>query len=159
MKRALLSLMTAAFVVGLTAAAPVKAADEKAAAPKWTENYAAALAQAKKEKKMLLLDFTGSDWCGYCIKLHDAVFSKPEFAKWSTRFVLVELDYPHKKQLSAEIKKQNSELKTKYKIQGFPTIIILDADEKKLAEAVGYGGDAVADWTAARDAEIAKSKK
>ena len=157
MKRMCLSLALSALVVGMAASQPVRAADENAA-PKWTDNYKAAVSQAKKEKKMLLLDFTGSDWCGYCIKLHDMVFSKPEFSKWADKFVLVELDFPQQKKLSDAVKAQNDQLQKKYQIEGFPTVIILDASEKKLAETVGYGGESPSKWMAAIDDQVAKGK-
>ena len=61
----------------------------------WSDNYAKALAQAKAEKKLVLVDFTGSDWCGWCIKLDKEVFSKPEFKTYAKEnLVLVELDFP-----------------------------------------------------------------
>jgi len=100
-----------------------------------------------------------SDWCGYCIKLNKAVFSKPEFAKWADKFVLVELDFPHSKAQSDAVKKQNAELNKKYSIEGFPTILILDSNEKTLSTTVGYGGDSAKDWMAARDKEIAAAQK
>ena len=104
----------------------------------WSEDYAKALAQAKAGKKLVLLDFTGSDWCGWCIKLDKEVFSKPEFADYAKKnVVLVELDFPRGKQQSKEIKEQNAKLQGEYKIQGFPTIIVLNSEGKKVGE-LGY---------------------
>jgi len=124
---------------------------------KWTEDYKAALEQAKKDKKMVLLDFTGSDWCGPCISLHDKVLSSPEFAKWAKeRFVLVTLDYPSEKKQTDAVKKQNAELKDKYKIQGYPTVILLNAEEKEVARTLGYGGQVPAEWIATQEKELAK---
>ena len=75
----------------------------------WSHDVDAALKQAKKEGKDVLMDFTGSDWCGWCIRLNKEVFSQKEFLPAVTKnFVLVELDFPRKKQLSPEIKKQNA---------------------------------------------------
>ncbi len=72
---------------------------------------------------MVLLDFTGSDWCGWCIKLQKETFSKPEFQKFAAEsLVLVELDFPRGKEQSEELKKQNQELAEKFGIQGFPTL-------------------------------------
>ena len=125
----------------------------------WTDDYAAALAQAKKDGKMLMLDFTGSDWCGYCIKLHNQVFSKPEFATWANaKFILVELDFPAKKKLDDKVKQQNAALNKKYAIKGYPTIIVLDSDEKELTRAVGYGGDKPEAWMKKIDDGIAAGK-
>ncbi len=104
----------------------------------WSEDYDKALAQAKAEKKLVLLDFTGSDWCGWCIKLDKEVFSQPEFADYAkTNLVLVELDYPRKKEQTKEIKAQNAKLQGEYKIQGYPTIVVLDSAGKKVGE-LGY---------------------
>src|SRR5712671_7522989 len=89
----------------------------------WDDDYAKALAQAKAEKKLLLMDFTGSDWCGWCIKLNREVFSKPEFQEYANKnLVLLEIDFPRSKIQTDTVKKQNEELATQYQIQGFPTV-------------------------------------
>jgi protein disulfide-isomerase len=86
----------------------------------------------------LFSDFTGSDWSGWCIKLHNEVFSKPEFSEYAKKnLVLVEVDFPRKKQQSEELKKANQALQEKYKIEGYPTIIVLDGNGKKVGE-LGY---------------------
>ena len=104
----------------------------------WQTDFKAAQAQAKAEKKYLLVDFTGSDWCGWCIKLHNEVFDKVPFkAEAPKQFVLVELDFPHEKEQSDELKKQNKELADKFKIRGFPTVLVLDA-EGQLVARTGY---------------------
>jgi len=109
-----------------------------AAASEWLTDLPKVQAQAKEEKKMVLLDFTGSDWCGWCIKLHNEVFSKPEFAEYARKnLVLVEVDFPRKKKLGAEQKKANEALQQKYKIEGYPTIIVLNGEGKKIGE-LGY---------------------
>ena len=104
----------------------------------WLTDLPKAQAKAKEEKKLVMLDFTGSDWCGWCIKLNKEVFSKPEFAEYAEKnLVLVEVDFPRTKKLSAEQKKANAALQEKYKIQGYPTIIVLNSDGKKVGE-LGY---------------------
>jgi thioredoxin-related protein len=104
----------------------------------WGTDVAKAEAQAKAEKKMVMMDFTGSDWCGWCIKLHKEVFSQPDFAKYAKdNLVLVEVDFPRAKKQSAELKKANQALQEKYKIEGYPTIIVLDSAGKKIGET-GY---------------------
>ena len=106
--------------------------------PKWHTDLPKAQAEAKADKKLVMLDFTGSDWCGWCIKLNKEVFSTPEFAEFAKKnLVLVEVDFPRKKQLSAEQKKANQELQSKYQIRGDPTLIVLDADGNKVGE-LGY---------------------
>ena len=75
----------------------------------WETNVNKALEVSNKTKKPLLLFFTGSDWCGWCIRLQKEVLKTPEFAKWAKEnVVLVELDYPRRTPQSAEIKKQNN---------------------------------------------------
>ena len=120
------------------------------AAEGWKTDYTAALAEASKENKMVLLDFTGSDWCGWCIKLQKDTFSKPEFKKFAQEsLVLVELDFPRGKTQSDELKKQNEELAEKFGVQGFPTLVLLDPQGKEATRNVGYlqgGPEAFIQW-------------
>jgi protein disulfide-isomerase len=98
-------------------------------------------AEAKADKKLLVLFFTGSDWCGFCKKLVREVFEKPEFVDYAAKhLVMVELDFPSGKTLPEAQKKANEALKKQYKIEGFPTLVFLDGNGKKLGEEVGYGG-------------------
>jgi protein disulfide-isomerase len=108
------------------------------AAAGWDDDYEKALAQAKAEKKMVVLDFTGSDWCGWCIKLDKEVFSKKEFKDYAKdNLVLVEVDFPHDKQLPKKTKEQNDKLQKEHSVRGFPTIIVLDSEGKKVGQ-LGY---------------------
>jgi protein disulfide-isomerase len=120
------------------------------AAEGWKTDYTAALAEAAKENKMVLLDFTGSDWCGWCIKLQKDTFSKPEFKKFAQEsLVLVELDFPRGKTQSDELKKQNEELAETFGVQGFPTLVLLDPQGKEATRNVGYlqgGPEAFIQW-------------
>jgi len=123
----------------------------------WQTNLDAAKQQAKKENKNLLLDFTGSDWCGYCIKLKKAVWDKPEFSKYADQnLVLVELDFPNKKKLPAEVQKQNEKLRNKFNIEGYPTIVVLNPDGKELGRLEGYEGDDVQGYIKRLDKILAK---
>jgi protein disulfide-isomerase len=109
------------------------------AAAGWTDNYEKALAQAKAEKKLVLLDFTGSDWCGWCIKLDKEVFAKPEFKKFAKEnLVPVTLDFPQGKKLAKHTVDQNAKLKSEHGVTGFPTIVLLDADGKTINKWGGY---------------------
>ena len=102
------------------------------------DDFAAALAKAKAENKFIIVDFTGSDWCGWCIRLDKEVFDTPFFIeKAPAKYVLLKLDFPRKKEQSAEIKEANKALSKKYGIEGFPTILILDAKGEKVAQT-GY---------------------
>lgn len=104
----------------------------------WLTDYNAAKAQAKADNKLVLLDFTGSDWCGWCKRLNAEVFSKPQFQEYAAKnLVLVELDFPRQKKQSDAVKKQNGELASQYQIEGFPTVIVLNAAGKKVGE-LGY---------------------
>lgn len=76
-----------------------------------------------KNKKPLMLFFTGSDWCGWCIKLQREVFKTPEFTKWAKENVtLVELDFPRRKQLAPELLLQNKNLEQMFAVRGYPTV-------------------------------------
>ncbi len=104
----------------------------------WMTDFEAAKAKAKAEKKTILLDFTGSDWCGWCIKLDKEVFSKKEFIDYAAEnLVLVKLDFPRQKKLDAALEKQNKELAEKYEVQGFPTIKLVKPTGREIAET-GY---------------------
>ena len=104
------------------------------AADGWLTDLDEGIKVAKAEKKAILVDFTGSDWCGYCIKLHAEVFDKPEFEAFAKNYVLVELDFPNKKPQPAEEKAKNKAIQAKFAVSGFPTILLLDA---KTGEAYG----------------------
>lgn len=104
----------------------------------WLEDFAKAQAIATQENRPMLLDFTGSDWCGWCIKLDKEVFSQPDFEEFAGKnLVLVKLDFPKRKKLPAEVEQQNKRLAQKYGIRGFPTIIILDPSGKQIGK-MGY---------------------
>ncbi len=104
----------------------------------WTTDFPAAQAEAEASGKDLLMDFTGSDWCGWCIKLKDEVFLTDAFkAAAPEDFVLVELDFPNNVPQTDAVKNQNAALAQKYNIQGYPTIILADASGKPYAQT-GY---------------------
>lgn len=107
----------------------------------WQTDMPKAQAQAKKEKKLILLDFTGSDWCGWCIKLNHDTFSKTEWSDYAKKnLVLVEVDFPRGKEQSDSQKKANEALQKKYKVDGFPTIVVIDTDGKVVWTNEGYLG-------------------
>lgn len=105
----------------------------------WKTDFEAAKTQAKNEKKMLLVDFTGSDWCPWCIRLKNEVFNLDPFKNEAPKqFVLVEVDIPNdKSKLSKETQEQNAKLVEQYKVQGYPTILLMDAEGKVIAHT-GY---------------------
>jgi len=125
----------------LTLGLALAAAQAAESAGAWLTSYPKALAEAKATKKVVLADFTGSDWCGYCIRLKKQVLDTPEFQDFAKdKLVLLELDYPRHKDQPADEKQQNADLSQKFNVHGFPTVIILDADGKDLGRIVGFGG-------------------
>lgn len=114
----------------------------------WQTDYEQALATAKAARKCVLLDFTGSDWCGPCIEMAKVVFSQPAFLNFAKEnLVLVEIDYPRRKVLPEKVTKQNELLLHQYGVDesGYPTVILLDPDGKVLGQLEGYGGERPAD--------------
>lgn len=106
--------------------------------PAWTEDFEAAKAQATKEGKDLLVNFSGSDWCVWCQKLDEEVFSTQEFLTGvSKKFVLVLLDYPQSTPQDPKIKAQNTQLAIDYAIEGYPTILLMDSEGRPF-KRMGY---------------------
>lgn len=105
----------------------------------WTEDFSAAKKSAKENHKDLLIDFTGSDWCGYCMMLDAQVFKKDEFSKVvPENFVLVKIDSPQDpSKQSAAIQAQNANLSRLYSIEGLPTVLLADAEGRPYA-STGY---------------------
>ena len=102
----------------------------------WLDDLAKAKAGANG--KRILLDFTGSDWCGWCKKLDAEVFSTQEFKDYAAKhLVLVEVDFPHGFKLPDAVKKQNDALAKKYQISGYPTVIITSPSGVKKGQ-LGY---------------------
>jgi thiol:disulfide interchange protein len=95
----------------------------------WSTDLDKALADAKAGKKSVLVEFTGSDWCPPCIAMRKNVFSKKEFVQAASKnFILVELDFP---KADKELADKNKPLAEKYKIEGFPTVILLNSEGKE----------------------------
>jgi protein disulfide-isomerase len=117
---------------------PVLSSVAFAAKDGWLDDYEKAKAQAKAENKKILLDFTGSDWCGWCKKLDAEVFSQQEWKDYAAKhLVLVEVDFPKRTQLPEATKKQNEELAKEFGIRGSPTIVITSFSGAKKGE-LGY---------------------
>ncbi|HZZ18999.1 MAG TPA: thioredoxin family protein [Opitutaceae bacterium] len=123
----------------LACSAALVLAASVAHAADWTEDYASAVAQAKKEHKMLLLDFTGSDWCVWCQRTDKEVFATQKFKDFADqKLILVKLDFPRSKEQSDALKAQNTGLQEKYGVEGFPTLVVLSAGEKVVFSQLGY---------------------
>src|SRR5262249_31161143 len=112
----------------------------------WITDYQKAQAEAKANHKFVLLDFTGSDWCGFCIQLDRAILSKPEFKDYASKnLVLVEIDFPRSKPQTVETRKQNAQLAERYQIEAFPTLVVLNGEGKTVWRYEGlYMGDVAA---------------
>lgn len=150
-------ILVAFFFIGLS----VSQAQEL----KWYTNVKEAITVSNKEKKPLMLFFTGSDWCGWCIRLQNEVLKTPEFTKWAKQsVVLVELDYPRRTAQSDEIKKQNDELQQAFGIQGYPTVYFAKATVNKEGKvnfeglgSTGYVAGGPTAWLAVADPFVKKS--
>ena len=115
----------------------------------WITSLPQGLAKAKAENKLVLLHFTGSDWCPPCQALDRQVLSTANFKAYAdTNLVLVEVDFPRKKEQPPALKQANEALQKQFNVGGFPTVILLDAGGKELSRQLGYGGARVADFIA-----------
>jgi protein disulfide-isomerase len=110
-----------------------------AAKPGWLDDFEAAKKQAAAERKHVLLDFTGSDWCTWCVKIDKEIFAKADFKTFSAKsLVLVELDFPAGREQSAALKAQNQALGRQFKVTGYPTLVLLDSAGKEVARWEGF---------------------
>lgn len=110
----------------------------------WTTDYAAAVMSAKQQDRAVFVFFTGSDWCGWCMKLDREILTTSEFQAFAdANLILVKLDFPHNKTLPADEAARNKELATQFGVTGFPTVFVLDRNGQN-AGRLGYmeGGPA-----------------
>jgi len=113
-----------------------------AAEEEWMTDLPKTQAKAKTEKKLVLMDFTGSDWCPPCKQLRKTVLDSTEFKEYAKQnLMLVEIDFPKNKSQSDALKTANKQLSQRFNISGFPTVVLLDANGKELGRQVGYGGE------------------
>jgi len=97
---------------------------------KWHDNFEEASKISKKTNKPILANFTGSDWCGWCIRLDKEVFSKKEFLEWADEnVVLLTVDFPKKTKLPENIAAQNDALQRAFQVRGYPTIWLMTPGE------------------------------
>lgn len=110
----------------------------------WMTNFQEATTLSKADNKPIVLLFTGSDWCVWCIKAEKEIFDTPEFIKAAgDKFIFVKADFPLNVDLPIDTVVQNEKLKNQYGVKGFPTIVIINPEGKALG-TVGYseGGGA-----------------
>jgi protein disulfide-isomerase len=104
----------------------------------WQKNLENALEIAKKDNKFIFVNFTGSDWCVWCTRLTDEVFSKPEFVDFSqNNLVLVRFDFPKKKSIPAGEENYNMQKAQQFGVRGFPTLFLLD-QQGDIVQKLGY---------------------
>lgn len=156
-------ITTTLAVLGLALlAAPVRsqAADEKKEGATWFTDYDKAQAAAKEQNKVVMLDFTGSDWCPPCMQLKKTVFNSPEFSKFAAeKLIPVEVDFPEKKKLPEAQQKANDALATKFKVESYPTVILVDQKGKELLRLDGYDGSSGKDFVAKLAKKLPKPAK
>jgi len=134
-------MKTPLFTLALTLLITVSAWAGK---PGWTSDYDKALQNAGNSKKYVLLDFTGSDWCPYCVQMDKEVFSKAPFKSFAKEnLVLVELDFPREHKIAAMTLAQNAKLGQQFNVNGFPTSILLDSSGHEVARWEGFNKDLV----------------
>jgi protein disulfide-isomerase len=105
----------------------------------WSTDLPKAQAQAKADNKMVLMDFTGSDWCGWCKKFDKEALSTDKFADYAKAHLeLVVVDFPREKPQSDALKAANKALGEKYGVNGYPTFVVLNADGKEIGRQEGY---------------------
>ena len=113
----------------------------------WTEDFPAAQLRATEQKKRLFVDFTGSDWCPPCIALHKKVLTQAEFLQHAKdRYVLVKVDFPRNKPQADPQREANQILARAYRVQSFPTVLVLEANGTEVQRLNGYNGSSPADF-------------
>lgn len=104
----------------------------------WMTDWVAAKAKAKAENRPILINLTGSDWCAPCLILKKQVFTQKAFQDYAAQnLILFEADFPKRTEQPAALKEQNATLEKAYLAESYPTVLVLDADGKKLSEDIG----------------------
>lgn len=130
MKKFLLTIFAAIFAVTLFAGDAPRG---------WTTDINAALARAKRENKRVLILFTGSDWCGFCVRLKDDVLNKSAFKNLARdNFILVYFDFPRRNPPSDAQMRIQRQWQQRFGVRGYPTVIIVDGEGNKVGEIGGY---------------------
>lgn len=130
----LVAFLTCWLCAFLTACSPARPQGEG----NWQTDFDAAIKTAQTEDKLVLLSFTGSDWCGPCIRQHENVFATRLFADYASNHLsLVSVDFPRRSPQPEKIRVANNALAERFRVAGFPTIILLNGGEKELGRWVG----------------------
>lgn len=105
---------------------------------RWLDDYEQAVNESKSTSKPILLLFTGTGWCAYCDKLEEEVLTTPDFARAvGNKFIFVKINYPTPDNLSPKLAAQHKQLQDKYDIRGFPSVILIDSQQKQMGQT-GY---------------------
>lgn len=113
--------------------------EARAADAVWREDFPGALRQAHTDNKMVLLDFTGSDWCPWCIKFDKDILSTPKFSSYAAqKLELVRLDFPRSTSQPDDLKRANAALAKQFGVDGYPTYVLLNSAGRELGRQVGY---------------------
>ena len=127
--------------ISLAVASAAFGAELSKSVPKgWDEDFEAGKATAEKSGKLILLAFSGSDWCGWCVKMEKEIYSQKKFINEAKKkFVLVMIDSPRNKEILTKLaKKQNPELVKKYDIHGYPSTVIARPSGEVVKRFGGY---------------------
>jgi thioredoxin-related protein len=142
MKKPFLPILGAMFALLFTLTTGCTAAQKQGGVtddPLWTSDYDAALLKAKETGRRVLVNFTGSDWCHWCIRMDEETFSQEDFKKYAEEhLVLVYVDKPMRKKIDAEQSAKNTRLMRQYGVDGFPTFVVLDPDGHEVDRRSGY---------------------
>ena len=125
-----------------------------AAGKDWMTDIDSAVKVAKEKNKAVLVEFTGSDWCPPCIMMDKKVFSQSSFvSKASEDFILVKIDIPRS---NPELSEKNSKVLNKYKVQGVPTVILMDKEGKEFNRFTASQFPEVSKFLAHLDSQLEK---
>ena len=131
----------------------------------WHTDVNKAIELSIESEKPLFMFFTGSDWCGWCIRLQKEVFFKPDFVKWAKEnLILVELDFPRRKKLDETLKQQNDNLRQMFAVRGYPTgwFVVPEIEDKKVnfkrLGSQGYVAGGPTNWINGAIKFLARSK-
>lgn len=160
------SVLLGVFILGITINSFAQEKEYTASMDGWLVNINEAYNISQESGKPILANFTGTDWCIWCKRLRANVFVKDEFKKWAEEnVVLLELDFPRRKQIPTEIRQQNARLQRVFKVRGYPTVWIFNLDKndegKFEIEALGSTGFARSadSFISAADRIIANGKQ
>jgi protein disulfide-isomerase len=142
MKRFILIFLLGAVVLSWACTQEGSTAEKDKGKVAWLTDFEEAKDLAGRKNLPILVNFSGSDWCGWCMKLSNEVFTQSAFLKYADEnLVLFLADFPRQKKQDEAIRSQNEKLARRFGLRGFPTVLILDARGNELARTgYQYGG-------------------